>query len=432
MGCGNSTCSNLTANAFESGPSSKGERCPIPKSPLADGQRNFHDTYLVTTKLGKGAFASVHLAQKIGTNEKLAVKVTDLRAQKNGGSFNGPVDPKRRQATVKEIQMLEAVDGKEHIIRLHDAFMEGSLSYIVLEKCDHTLLQVLERIPDLTEFSIKRILCEMLKGLAASHGVGVVHRDVKPDNFLCVGESATVKLCDFGLAALMPAPNQGAGLSGIYGTPPFMAPEMLRGVLYGPKVDTWSFGVIAYVLLFGQFPYRPAEQTGPAMKAAILAGSPPPSFTTKYDLEGSGNAARISSNAIALLRELLCRVPEDRPTAEQALECSFFRTVPNPGKQMGSLRPMLFAAKRVGAFDVRASKPQTTDVDLRLVTLQEKRHGSGSVDRHISSEGKDSSHQRHGGSERRKPRVLPSDTSTDAGSALPSDGAATDGSNAMM
>merc|ERR1719277_1876124 len=151
------------------------------------------------------------------------------------------------------------------------------------------------------------------------------------------------------------------------------------------------------------------------MKAAILAGSPPPTFNTKHGLEGSGNVARISSNAVSMLRELLCRVPEDRPTADQALECSFFRAVPNPAKQTGSLRPMLFAAKRVGAFDVRASKPQTTDVDLRLAALQEKRHGAGIVQKHLSLEGKEKSgHDRHSQSGRRQPRVLPSDTSTEA------------------
>lgn len=395
----------------------------------------FHDSYLTSVKLGKGAFASVHLAHKIGTTDKYAVKVMDLRAQKQGGSFNGAVDPKRRATALKEIQMLQAVDGREHIIQMIDGFVEGTLSFIVLEKCDHTLLQVLERIPELTEASVKRILREMLKGIAASHAAGVVHRDIKPDNYLCVGpgDQARVKLCDFGLAAVYP--HSGVGLSGIYGTPPFMAPEMLRSVPYGPKVDTWSFGVIAYVLMFGQFPYRPAEQTGPAMKAAILAGSPAPSFRPKHGLEGSDSVAKISANAIEMLRELMCRVPEDRPTAEQALQCSWLRYGPNKEDNTGSLRPMLFAAKRVGAFDVRVSKPQTTDVDIQLAALQEKRHSASMIQKHLATDKVpgSSSHSlrdRSGKSgSRRPPGTLNSDTSTDAGSIGPSDGAGTDASN---
>lgn len=65
------------------------------------------------------------------------------------------------------------------------------------------------------------------------------------------------------------------------GTPPFMSPEMLGRVRYGAKVDIWAFGVIAYILLFGAWPYTPQALSGPDMKAAILAGTPSPRFESR-------------------------------------------------------------------------------------------------------------------------------------------------------
>merc|ERR1712127_815217 len=106
------------------------------------------------------------------------------------------------------------------------------------------LLQALDRAPKLNECTYRRIFREMLQALAAVHAAGIVHRDIKHDNFLCAGPRETVKLCDFGLSGTLDAGT--VGLVGHNGTPPFMAPEMLRGGSYGGSVDIWGVGVIAY------------------------------------------------------------------------------------------------------------------------------------------------------------------------------------------
>merc|ERR1719353_856031 len=146
-----------------------------------------------------------------------------------------------------------------------------------MEKCASGLLQALEKMPEINERGLGTVFAQMLLGISHCHGAKVVHRDVKPDNFLVGGEGGqTIKLGDFGLSAIMP--KQGK-LPGVFGTAPFMCPEMLVGRWYDEKADVWSFAVIVYVLLFGLFPYMPKQQSSKAMKQAIIeGGSTPPSF----------------------------------------------------------------------------------------------------------------------------------------------------------
>merc|ERR1719413_229433 len=108
------------------------------------------------------------------------------------------------------------------------------------------------------------------------------------------------------------------------------------------------------------------------MKAAIWADNPPPSFSQKAGLECSARVAKPSHEAIAFLRQLLTRSPSERPSAETALKADFFGQSGSTDAARGSLRPMLFAARRAGAFDAPASKNQAaTEVDLRLAAQQE-------------------------------------------------------------
>lgn len=387
-----------------------------PSSARLPPPRNFHDEYVLSKKLGMGAFATVYLVQSAAADairpgaahlasQQFATKVLDLRPKGSGSSFC-TADPMRQQAAQREINLANAASGSKHVVRFVEAFTEGAVSYLVMEKCDNTLLFVLERISQVNELSYKRIFEEMLKGVKAVHDVKVVHRDLKPDNFMCSGADSTVKLCDFGLAATGTA-SGGCNLSGIYGTPPFMAPEMLWQKPYGEMVDTWAFGVTAYVLLFGRFPYRGAQQTGQAMKAAIRTGTPTPSFQN-----GCGNAA-VSDRAAGLVRDLLAREPEKRLTAAQALQSAFFtKGVQDTKFTYGSLRQCLHSAKRCGAFELREgggkTKKEALSVDDYLTALQERHH-------HLQSRASQSSTV----SERviRKGSAsLPSDASTEVGS----------------
>mmetsp|Transcript_123541 Transcript_123541/g.357222 ORF Transcript_123541/g.357222 Transcript_123541/m.357222 type:complete len:407 (-) Transcript_123541:402-1622(-) len=327
----------------------------------------FHQDFALSRKLGEGSYGSVYLASRADDGETFAVKVTDLR-RSPATERKRPCNAHRhRQATTREISCLRLAAGSPYIVRFVDLFVEGGLAYVVLEKCDLSLLQHLEALPELNEEALKPALRHMLCGLAAIHSIGIAHRDVKPDNFLF--HRGVVKLCDFGLACRAINANR-FELVGVVGTPAFMAPEMLRGEPYGVHVDVWSFGVIAYILCFGRYPYEPATPTGPSMIAAIREGSPAPCFRPK-DLRPRG----ASDRAVRFLRPLLCRRPGWRPTADESRRHAFFAD--GAGRADGnqiSLRPMLADAKRIGAFSPiigHQGSAGPSRIDVHLADLQE-------------------------------------------------------------
>lgn len=205
----------------------------------------------------------------------------------------------------------------------------------------------------------------MLQALSRIHALGIVHRDVNPNNFLCKGESATVTLCDFGLAAVLPMGKiDRPVLGGISGTPPFMSPEMLNGRGYNAKTDIWSLGVIAYVIFVGTYPYGKAERNAQRMKLAIAAGVPRPTFAPK----ASAMFARkmpISASGVALLKTRLSREQIIRPSAQAVLHHPWFVMTRHGELQSSvSLWPMLISAKLYGAFECRTVSNTFKDEDM--------------------------------------------------------------------
>jgi serine/threonine protein kinase len=155
----------------------------------------------------------------------------------------------------------------------------------------------------------------ILQGINHIHNHGIVHRDIKAENFLCSQDDLHgIKLCDFGLSIMLPKSGK---LSIISGTAPYMSPEMLNYEGYDAKTDVWSFGVIVYAMMFDEFPYMPDRTTSEAMKTTIRKGIPEPRFA-KVSGENSGDAGLKDLKAFA--KRLLRRRPEDRPTALEALQ----------------------------------------------------------------------------------------------------------------
>lgn len=232
-----------------------------------------------------------------------------------------------------------------------------------------TLLQALEREPVLTERTLVPIITEMLQALDCIHRLRLVHRDVKPDNFLCSGKKRTVKLCDFGLSGVLPG-HRGK-LQGVVGTAPYMSPEMLKPSrhMHDTKTDIWSVGVIAYILLCGQFPYQPS-QASPDMKTAILVGTPKPSFQPVVGLDG-----QLSPLALEFLQALLNRRADKRPTAADALQLPWAASPEDGRRSEHSLHPVLCMAKHSGAFDLKEPLYWQGSLDKTLTLLQAKHHG---------------------------------------------------------
>lgn len=161
--------------------------------------------------------------------------------------------------------------------------------------------------------SVSRIIGEMLLGLEFIHSQGIVHRDLKPGNFLLGGEDGqTIKICDFGLAAVMPEEGQ---LFRSCGSPSYMSPEVVAKTGYTTKTDVWSLGATLYVLLYGALPYVKPNGDN---REAIKLGLPAPKFQVASDVRHAPQ-----EGATSLVRQLLERCQHKRCTAAEALQHEF-------------------------------------------------------------------------------------------------------------
>jgi len=191
------------------------------------------------------------------------------------------------------------------------------------------------------------------------HDAGIVHRDLKPENLLFRTEDddADIMIADFGLSRIMEE-DKLTLLTGVCGTPGYMAPEIFRDTGHAKPVDVWAMGVITYFLLAG---YTPFDRDSPeAENAAIVAGD--------YKFEPVEYWANVSSTAREFIRACLTVDPARRPTAAKALEHRWLASatpyfVPDPSNPSGGPTDLLPQVKKAfnakltwkkAAFGIRA------------------------------------------------------------------------------
>jgi len=335
-------------------------------------EEDFHDKYLLGKKLGKGAFAQVYLVSEVGDDgvvskpSEKAVKILDVRCTGDEQRAH-----KLQKSAYSEANVWASVGQHSNVVQIFEAFYDTDVCYMVMDRCACDFYKYLESASDINERFIGELISQMLIGVSHVHASRVIHRDIKPDNFMMGGEDGkTVKLGDFGLSK--PIPQNGV-LIGVYGTAPFMCPDMIRGWPYDERADIWSMGVLAYALLFGSFPYTPKVPCSKGMKQAIVDGEPP-----RYQPLGYFSDEMRSESAVEFVRNLLDRDVGTRPFADGALGMKYMvdcRQNEHPSEgRLPSLRPMIRAAKKAGAFDVR-DLSEETEIDSLLQKMQMEKHG---------------------------------------------------------
>ncbi|MFO0725983.1 MAG: protein kinase [Myxococcota bacterium] len=208
--------------------------------------------------LGTGGMGRVYRATHAGLNKDIAVKVLrpDLLS-----------DPERVRRFRIEAQSASRLEHPA-TIRIYDFGEDGPdhLLFIAMELVEGTGLdQVLVQDGALKPERAVRIMVQILGALAEAHDAGIIHRDLKPANVLLQKRADDdgvlrdqVKVCDFGLAKLIGAPESEphATRVGTYlGTPAFMSPEQARGQTLDTRSDLYSAGVMLYQMLTGHIPF---------------------------------------------------------------------------------------------------------------------------------------------------------------------------------
>lgn len=144
-----------------------------------------------------------------------------------------------------------------------------------------TLKDLLKRVGPLPLDWIWRIGEQLCSALAAAHSVGVVHRDVKPQNVMLLDSSLELlaKLADFGIARQIGGDLTALTATGqVIGTPDYLSPEQVLGEPGGPSSDLYSLGIVLYELATGRLPFEADTPLAAASKRMIVDAPPPTAF----------------------------------------------------------------------------------------------------------------------------------------------------------
>jgi len=168
-------------------------------------------------------------------------------------------DPTVRSRFKDEARLIASLD-HPHIVPVYDFVEKDGLCLIVMELMPSGTLWDRFTNSGLPVDQACGLMLAANSALHFAHGRGILHRDVKPENFL-FSSVGVMKLGDFGIAKLLDATQTGHTLSGqIVGTPAYMAPEQAAGETLGPFTDVYACAVMLYELLTGDLPFADTQE----------------------------------------------------------------------------------------------------------------------------------------------------------------------------
>ncbi|CAH6792292.1 Mylk [Phodopus roborovskii] len=205
-------------------------------------EQKVSDVYDIEERLGSGKFGQVFRLVEKKTGKLWA------------GKFFKAYSAKEKENIRQEISIMNCLHHPK-LVQCVDAFEEKANIVMVLEIVSGG--ELFERIIDedfeLTERECIKYMKQISEGVEYIHKQGIVHLDLKPENIMCVNKTGTrIKLIDFGLARRL---ENAGSLKVLFGTPEFVAPEVINYEPIGYATDMWSIGVICYILVSGLSPF---------------------------------------------------------------------------------------------------------------------------------------------------------------------------------
>jgi serine/threonine protein kinase/Tfp pilus assembly protein PilF len=263
--------------------------------------------YEICSQLGAGGMGEVYLANDTKLDRKVALKI--LPAGVVDSETDSSDDRVRRF-----IQEAKAASALNHpnILTIYEVDEIDSAHFIATEYVDGETLRDRIRFSPLTANEAIDVGIQVASALSATHAVGIVHRDIKPDNIM-MRHDGIVKVLDFGLAKLTRerqplsqtdslAPTQNminTAVGVVMGTAHYMSPEQARGYELDARTDIWSLGCVLYELVSGHKPF--SGSTALDVMSGILQNEPDPLIQHLPD--GPRELDRIISRALRKDRE---------------------------------------------------------------------------------------------------------------------------------
>ncbi len=324
--------------------------------------RTIAGRYVIEGLLGEGGMATVYRAHHSLVDRPCAVKLMNPMFAS---------DPTTRERFRREARSAQAL-AHPNVIEIFDqGETEDGKDYIVMELLSGSTLTALIDAGPIAPSRAVPLMIQTARGIARAHDLGVVHRDLKPDNiFVCQrpDRSDLVKILDFGIARSK-GDTRLTGAGELFGTPQYLAPERIMQGETGPSVDLYALGVIFFEMLTGRLPLEANDTTTFLVKHMKDKPPPPRSFVPSLPealdtlvaqlLEKDPRARpvdahRVEKDLVDIARSIGATVP---PDAEQDPASSRppARTLPTVGAEQWPKRLELF--ERMIALSYRGSPP---------------------------------------------------------------------------
>ena len=327
------------------------EAPPAPNGLIADGTQGpgggavdphlLGDRYRIVRCLGTGGFGSVYEAEEVDSGLRVAVKVLHHTAL---------VDARMRERFLQEARMIAKLRSP-HVVRLYDFAVTpaaaasdaqgarrpsgpGGQPYLVMELLQGKNLAALLMQGVLSPRRTLHILAQVCAALGEAHALGIVHRDIKPDNILLVphgrltgggdgtnvrdGSADFVKVVDFGVARWSGPITRP---SDVLGTPAFISPETLANEPVDGRSDLYSVGMLLWQMMLGDLPF-PAKNQAVMMNSHLSAPRRRPSEV----LPQLGR--RLPAALETLMVRLIARQPVDRPASAYEVHADLMALLP--------------------------------------------------------------------------------------------------------
>ncbi|CAM9297433.1 unnamed protein product [Chrysoparadoxa australica] len=287
------------------------------------GERLLEDHYIVEgdNVMGKGTYGRVITVTHRGTGREYACKIINITR----------MEARQVAKLYHEVATMRELD-HPHIIRLREVLYTKTCLHLVMDLCEGgELFDFVTAKPGecATELAIAYMIRDMMSAVMYMHKAGVVHRDLKLENWLLQspGDTSSIQLIDFGLSKHFVEAND-TSLHQAVGSTYYVAPEVLLGS-YNELCDCWSMGVITYMALSGSPPFYGANDL--KVRAKIVKGE----FSMPDKLFGT-----VSAEAKDFIIRLLVMNPLNRMTAKDALSHPWLSALDHsPSPQM--IKPSL-------------------------------------------------------------------------------------------
>uniref|UniRef100_A0A8C7KW63 non-specific serine/threonine protein kinase n=1 Tax=Oncorhynchus kisutch TaxID=8019 RepID=A0A8C7KW63_ONCKI len=295
--------------------------------------------YTQLKQLGDGTYGSVLMGKSNESGELVAIK----RMKRKFYSWEECMN-------LREVKSLKKLN-HANVVKLKEVIRENDHLYFVFEYMKENLYQLMkDRNKLFPESAIRNISFQILQGLSFIHKHGFFHRDMKPENLLCMGPEL-VKIADFGLAREI---RSRPPYTDYVSTRWYRAPEvLLRSSIYSSPIDMWAVGCIMAELYTLRPLFPGNSEVDEIFKICQVLGTVKKSdWPEGYQLASAMNfrfpqcvpthlktlIPNASTEAITLMKDLLMWDPKKRPTAVQALRYPYFQVGqvlgPRPGSEI--------------------------------------------------------------------------------------------------